>query len=305
MKTFEESIKYTIRKKEHQISRLEKSHLEDPIKELNDYLANLEDDSFVGENFNYLSSWYHYNFIYHFLSYKNLDFSYVAKSTYFAMECNIYNLFIAELVPTYNSATSLTQSIKHLAQMLYLGHKERAVAYGNLLLKMLYGKQYDGGLVFPTHPWFMLELFCRWQGKELEQIGTRYPDDLGIYQKALDNWDTKDTDLLSDIVDDLSEFHIAQSDEDEQGGENDENGDGYDLEFTSADYFIFPVEILMWLAIRKDLGLPDYTPSPGNKLMQMDINKLPEQSIPWPTDALVEKCKAKLKADNPGVEFEL
>ena len=132
MKTFEESIKYTIRKKEHQISRLEKSHLEDPIKELNDYLANLEDDSFVGENFNYLSSWYHYNFIYHFLSYKNLDFSYVAKSTYFAMECNIYNLFIAELVPTYNSATSLTQSIKHLAQMLYLGHKERAVAYGNL-----------------------------------------------------------------------------------------------------------------------------------------------------------------------------
>jgi hypothetical protein len=305
MKTLEEAIKYTIKKKKHQLSRLENSHFNEPIDELHDYLKNIEDDTSVALNFKYLTTWYHWNFINDFISKNNLKHNILATSNYYALECNNWEYFLGKVAETYDDATSLTESIKHVAQMLYLGQKERAVQYGNLLLKMLYDKQYDGGISFPTHPWFMLELFCKWQGKELEQAGTRYPDSLGVYQQALNHWDTADTQLLSDIVDTLTTFHIAQSDEDEQGTANDENGDGYDLEFTKSNYFIFPVEILMWLAIRKDIGLPDYTPSPDNKLMQMEINQLPKTPIPEYTDELIEQCKAKLKKDNPNITFEL
>ncbi|WKX76200.1 hypothetical protein [Zobellia laminariae] len=302
MKTLEESVKYTIRKKEHQISRLENSHFNESYDSLNKFLTNEKGRGSVALRIEYLSTWYHWNFIHNFISNDKLHYNALAKSNFYALECNNWRFLLGELVETFDSAISLTTSIKHLAQMLYLGQKERAVAYGNLLLKMLYGKQYDGGMFFPTHPWFMLELFCKWQGKKLEQKGTRYPDSLGVYERALDNWNTEDIRLVSDIIDDLTKFHIAQSDEDVT---TDEHGNEFSPEFTKSNYFIFPVEILMWLSIRKDLGLPDYTPSPENKLMQMEINKLPEQSIPWPTDELVEKCKAKLKEDNPGVEFEL
>lgn len=305
MKTLEEAIKYTTKKKNHQLSRLENSHFNEPIGELNDYLVDKESRSSVALNLEYLTTWYHWNFINEFVTNSKLDYNTLTLSTYYALECNNWEYSLGKLVETYDEATSLTKSVKHLAQMLYLGQKERAVQYGNLLLKMLYGKQYDGGSPFPTHPWFMLELFCKWQGKELEQVGTRYPDSLGVYQDALNYWNTTDTKLLSDIVDVLTKFHISQSDEDEQGTAEDENGDGYDLEFTSADYFIFPVEILMWLSIRKDLGLPDYTPSPDNKLMQMEINQLPKSPIAEPKDALIEKCKAKLKQENPDIDFKL
>ncbi|MFI8605656.1 hypothetical protein ACIGCP_14420 [Cellulophaga baltica] len=111
--------------------------------------------------------------------------------------------------------------------------------------------------------------------------------------------------MLSDDIDSLTKFHIAQSDEDEQGNANDENGDGYDLEFTSADYFIFPIEILMWLAIRRDLGLPKYSASSQNKLMLMEINQLPTKKISKHEDALIEKCKNKLMQKNTDITFEL
>ncbi|WP_271782003.1 hypothetical protein [Aquimarina algiphila] len=305
MKTLEESIEYTIEKKEYQTSTSKNSHFNEPNQDLKKFLINEKGRGSVALNFGYITTWYHWNFINDFVTNSKLDYNTLTLSTYYASECNNWEYSLGKLVETYDDATSLTNSVKHLAQMLYLGQKEKSISYGNLLLKMLYGKQYDGWITFPTHPWFMLELFCKWQGKELEQAGTRYPDSLGVYQEALNHWDTTDTQLLSDIVDTLTEFHIIQSDEDEQGTVNDENGDGYDLEFTRADYFIFPVEILMWLAIRRDLDLPDYIPSPNNKLMQMKINKLPNVIIPEYKDELVEKCKAKLKKDNPNIEFEL
>ncbi|WP_165750511.1 hypothetical protein [Cellulophaga sp. Z1A5H] len=305
MKTLKESIKFTLEKKTHQISKLKNSHFIEPIEELEAYLKDIEDDSFIGENYKYISIWNHWNFINDFISKNILNYNYLAKSTYYSLESNNYDFFIGELVQTYHSAISFTKSIKHLGQMLYLGQKENAIKYGNFLLKMLYGKQYNGWIVFPTHPWFMLALFCKWQNITLDYEKLNYPDNMGVYHNALDNWNTIDTQLLSNNIDSLSKFHITQSDEDELGNANDENGDGYDLEFTSADYFIFPVEILMWLAIRRDLGLPEYKPSSANKLMQLEINQLPSATIPMYKDALIQKCKNKLMQENSDITFKL
>ncbi|WP_024480403.1 hypothetical protein [Cellulophaga baltica] len=305
MKTLEESIEYTTNKKKNQISRLENSHFHQSIEDLKLFLETGKGIGSSSLKIEYLGAWYHWNFIYKYLVDQEIKYDLLSASTYYNLECNNWCYFLGKWKENFKSATSFTKSIKHLGQMLYLGQKEDAIQYGYFLLKMLYGKQYDGWIVFPTHPWFLLELFCRWQNINLDYEKLNYPNNLGVYQSALDNWNTIDTQLLSDNIDSLTKFHIAQSDEDEQGNANDENGDGYDLEFTSADYFIFPIEILMWLAIRRDLGLPEYRASSQNKLMQMEINQLPTKKISKHEDTLIEKCKNKLMQENPDITFEL
>ncbi|WP_395344250.1 hypothetical protein PN836_005575 [Ningiella sp. W23] len=302
MQTLEDSIAYTKRKKHFQLYGSDVDLLNKRITDLSRYLKGEETLGSVALNLDRLSTYYHWSFIELSVNTNTIEMSTLAKASYIAFETNNWYEFLGKKVAKYSSAVSFNTAVKHLGQLLYLGQYDKAKQYGNLLMKMLYGKQYDGGLVYPTHPWFMLELFCRWQGKALDKKGTRYPENLGVYQTALDNWDTGDTQLLSDIVDSLTEFHIAQSDEDVT---TDEYGNEFSPEFTSSNYFIFPIEILMWLAIRKHLGLPDYIASPSNELMSMPINQLPDTPVEWVKDDLVNQCKAKLKADNPDIEFAL
>ena len=306
MKTFLESKEYTKKKKAHQTGRLEYSFVTESVDALEEYL--ITGNKIAGSTKNEIDSlgtWNHWNFINNYVAINELEYALLVKATYYHIECNNWAFFLGKWREHVDFATSFTKSIKHLGQLLYLRQTERAIQYGKLLLKMLYGKQYKGWHVFPKHPWFMMELFCKWQNIELDYDKLNYPDSLGVYENTLQHWDTTDTELLSALIDKLSDFHIKQSSEYEQETEKDENGDGYDLEFTSADYFIFPIEILIWLAIRREMGLPEYEPSPKNELMQLEINRLPEKVVPWPTDELVEKCKAKLKADNPEIDFEL
>ena len=61
----------------------------------------------------------------------------------------------------------------------------------------------------------MLEIFCKWQKIELDYSKLNYPKDMGVYIEALKCWDTTDTTLLAKIINDLTDFHIAESDENE------------------------------------------------------------------------------------------
>ncbi len=298
MKNLEEAIIYTRDKKKYQIDTSEESYLKESIADCKLFLKDSDELTDAVLGIQYLSTWYHWNFIYTFLTKHRVDYSLLSKSTVLGVESNNLESFIAKKVDTYDEAVPFTNSIKHLAQMLYLGWEDKAVDYGNLLLNMLYGKQYKGWHSSQKHPWFMLELFCKWQGIALDYAQLRNPNDMGVYQKALDNWDTEDTQLLSNIIDELTEFHIQQSDEYEH--KNKDDGD-----FTSANYFIFPIEILMWLSIRRIMGLAEYNPSPKNQLMQMEINKLPAVPFPYPKDELVEQVKEKLLKENPTLKFEL
>lgn len=300
MKSLIEATEYTKKKKEHQLIKLKKSHLEEPFEDLKLYLEGEKHLTTVSSNFNYLADWNLWQFISDFIDENKITNNHLSLSTYWAMQSNNWDFALGHISNSYKSAIPFDRSIMHLGQLLYLGWYDEAGKYGNLLLKMLYGKQYNGWIAKPLYAWFVMEIFCKWQKIELDKTKLKYPDDLGVYEEALANWDTTDQKKLNDIVDKLSTFHIAQSDEDVI---TDEDGNEFSPEFTSSDYFIFPAEILAWLAIRKTLGLPIYTGT--DEMMKLDINQLPATLIEKPQEDLVIKCKNKLIEDNPQVVFEL
>mgnify|MGYP003596826478 CR=1 FL=1 len=299
MKNLSESIEYTKEKKYHQITKLE-SHYSGSLKDLNLFLNGEKPITRVGSSFEYLSYWYLWQFNYQFTSKYQVDFSLLSQSTTFAIESNNVDFFLGKKIPAVDFAIPFTDAIKHCGQAIILGWDDEGKAYLNLLLKMLYGKQYKGWHEYTLHPWFMLELLCKWQGIELERDRLKMPKSLDVYQVALDHWDTTDESVLHDAIKQMAEYHIAESDEyvttDEYGGED-------SAQFDNADYFVFAVEIVLWLAIRQRLGLKDY--QPDNELMKLAINQLPVESVPIPKIEIIEQCKAKIQAENPTIAFEM
>lgn len=91
-------------------------------------------------------------------------------------------------------------------------------------------------------------------------------------------------------------------------------------DFPSSDYFIYPVEILLWLNIRERMGLAEYiadnellkmpinnsldplniNPVADNDLMKMPINNWHTQQVAVPVIGLVEQAKMKLQSEYPG-----
>jgi len=300
MRTFNETLKYSEKKKQHQVLKLKDSNLLESIDDLGGFLSDKKKRSTVGSRFEYISSWHIWAFLNEFFQNEKVNFDELALSTYFGVESNNWDFAVGKLSPNYDSAIPFDRSIMHLGQLLYLGWYDKAEKYGKLLLQMLYGKQYNGWVIKPLYAWFVITLFCKWQKIELDKTELKYPDQLGVYEEALANWDVIDQRQLNDIVEKLSAFHIAQSDEDVV---TDEDGNEFSPEFTSSDYFIFPAEILAWLAIRKTVGLSGYN---GNdELMKLEINQLPSAVIEKPKNELVDKCKRKLLEDNPGLQFEM
>lgn len=298
MNRIQKLVDYTQSKKEYQL-RDEKYFYLDPIEDINKFINNDSSVAGVGLAFDFLSSWYHYSYIFSFVS-KHVGNIVTEKqplsmSTYIAIEANNLYFFLGKKVEKYRRSIPFHKSIKHMAQALLLGWDDLGINYGNLLLHMLYGKQYQGWHPAYLHPWFMLEIFCKWQKIELDYSQLNYPEEMGIYGSVLKSWDTEDVGLLSQLVDNLCEYHIAESDEDEY---EDRTPD-----FPSSDYFLYAIEILLWLNIRERMGLPGYTP--GNELMKLPINNWHTQKTSVPHIALIEKVKEKLLEDYPGIDFEL
>ena len=299
MKTLQDSIKYTLEKKKYQLSN--KEHF---FTSSNDsivaYLKNEKSAASIALNFDFLATWDHFQFIHFFLDSHNLEYRYLAESTITEIEANNWYFFLGKKVDRFDSSIQFHEAIKHMAQALLLGWDTLAIKYGKLLITMLYGKQYKGWHPIYKHPWFMLEIFCKWQNIKLDYSKLQYPENMEVYKEVIDNWDTESISLLSTLVNKLVDFHIAQSDEyvttDEYG--NEESSD-----FSSSDYFIYAVEILLWLNIRSRMGLPEYTPN--NELMKLSINNWRTIKSEVPVIGLIDNAKAKLLKDYQGFEFEI
>jgi len=299
MRTLQDSIKYTLEKKEYQLSKKEHffTNSNDSIAA---YLKNEKSPASIAVDFDFLAAWSHFQFIYLFIDSHNLEYRYLAESTKAEIEANNWYFFLGKKVDRFNSSIQFHIAIKHMAQALLLGWDSLAIEYGNLLIKMLYGKQYKGWHPVYKHPWFMLEIFCKWQKIQLDYTKLHYPENMGVYQEAINNWDTQSSGLLSSMVNKLIDFHIAQSDE---YVTTDEYGNEASSDFSSSDYFIYAIEILFWLNIRYRMGLPDYTSH--NELILLPINNWHTYKIEIPKIELIEKAKAKLLVDYPGIEFEI
>lgn len=285
---------YTKKKKQFQIERL-KSHYNDSQKDIEAFLKAQKGRSAVGLKFYRISNWNHWNFIDTYLKTQQISQEYLKESTIYAIEANNWDFFIGKEVDNYAEAIPFEKAIKHLAQAFLLGWDKLALQYANLLLKMLYGKQYKGGHPAYLHPWFMLEIFCKWQKITLNYDQLNAPKDMRVYNEALANWDTQDKDLLQKMVQKLVDFHIAQSDEDEYENQT--------PDFPSSDYFIYPIEILFWMNIRSRLNLIDY--ESDNDLMRLPINDYHMQYTDVPAIDLIEKAKQKLIQDYPNIGFEI
>lgn len=297
MQTIQMLADNTRSKKKYQLEKKADFYTE-PLRDIEKYINNEESVAGIGMAFDFLSSWFHYNYIYTFLSddvgIAN-DSSLLAKSTLLGIEANNWYFFLGKNHEKYHRAILFDYAIKHLAQSLLLGWDSLAVRYGHLLIEMLYGKQYQGGHSAYKHPWFMLELFCKWQRIKLDYSRLNYPKDMNLYAKALQNWDTNDEVVLSNLVNDLAEFHISASDESEKANNI--------PDFPSSDYFIYPVEILLWLNIRNRMGLAEY--AGDNALINLSVNNWHTQEVEIPTIELVNQAKAKLRTEYPDTEFYL
>ena len=294
MDKFKKLKLYALKKKTHQIDK-HNGHYTNSMRDIQNFIEGVKGRSIIGLKFERISTWLHWEFMFNFLNNEKIDSHGLDLSTIFALESVNWDYFLGKDVEKYNESIQFHKAIKHMAQALLLGWDELAVKYGHLLIKMLYGKQYEGWHPAYKHPWFMLEIFCKWQKIELDYSKLNYPKDMGVYIEALKCWDTTDTTLLAKIINDLTDFHIAESDENEY---EDRTPD-----FPSSDYFIFPIEMLLWLNIRQRIGLPDYTPD--NELMNMPINNWHTQQTEIPRIEIIERAKQKLLQDCPEISFEL
>jgi len=299
MQNINESIDYTLEKKEYQIASLESNYSKSK-EEINDFLDKKKSAVSVTIGFEDLSIWYHWNFINYSLKRNIINYEFLSHATLYGIDSNNVRFFLGKKVETYKQSIQFDKAIKHMAQALLLGWDTLAIKYGKMLIIMLYGKQYKGWHSVYKHTWFMLEIFCKWQNIQLDYSKLYYPEDMDIYQEVLDNWDTRDERLLAKLVNNISDFHIAQSDE---YVTTDEYGNEQSADFSSSDYFIYAIEILLWLNNRCRMGLPDYIA--GNELMQLPINNWHTQKMEVPYIILIEKAKAKLLDDYPGIEFEI
>ena len=293
MRTLKELIDYTMEKKEFQV-RDEEYFYFNPVEEIRLFTIDEESDTTVGSSFDFISSWYHYNYILNFLKTRELNDKNLCVSTLYALESNNWEFFLCKKFPNYDESILFHIAIKHLAQSMILGWDSLAIKYGNMLIKMLYGKQYDGWHSAYKHPWFMLEMFCKWQNIKLDYTKLNYPHDVDIYQQVIQYWNTSDRRLLNLLINKMVSFHISQSDE----YEYEENTP----DFPSSDYFVYAIEILMWLNIRERMGFLDYIPD--NELMNLPINNWHTKKIGIPDIELIKKAKIKLLHDYPDLEFE-
>ena len=214
MDKFKKLKLYALKKKTHQIDK-HNGHYTNSMRDIQNFIEGVKGRSIIGLKFERISTWLHWEFMFNFLNNEKIDSHGLELSTIFALESVNWDYFLGKDVEKYNESIQFHKAIKHMAQALLLGWDELAVKYGHLLIKMLYGKQYEGWHPAYKHPWFMLEIFCKWQKIELDYSKLNYPKDMGVYIEALKCWDTTDTTLLAKIINDLTDFHIAESDENE------------------------------------------------------------------------------------------
>jgi hypothetical protein len=246
----------------------------------------------IANRFETLGNWYVSNFVYASLHSGNQSDYAVQLAT------NSYQILALKraLSKQYsNNPPSLmfNYSAYYLANIVIAKWYKEAEAMVLFLNQALETKTLNGGLDFKMTAWFILEIVNKGFNVDYDYSKFNYPGDMGIYRKALDNWNTNDLNLLDEIVSDLCEFHLSQA---SYGSLSDSAGkmDPMFIQFSNTSWFVYAFEILAWLAMREQQGLrnPDAFTHP---LMNMPLNQLTEDSIKLPEDELFNKIMCKIQ----------
>lgn len=95
MKIIKTLVDYTKSKKKHQLEKKDYFYIE-PIKDIEEYIRNEKSVAGIGLALDFISSWFHYNYIYSFLTTTDsatTDLSSLAKSTLLGIEANNWDFF--------------------------------------------------------------------------------------------------------------------------------------------------------------------------------------------------------------------
>lgn len=262
------------------------------ITEINEELKSEKLRKSIRLQFEYLDNWYCNNFVYELLT--------TNYTTYKVDACanGYHNLIIsnklADLYLNNPPKPAFDKVVYWLASCLSQKWYKESEILIEIINKALDSKFLDGGWDIKTASWFILVIANNGFQKSVDFSGFNYPEHMGVYQKALDNWDTENLTLLDDIVSSLCEFHLNEA----------SNGDLSDVaaksdpmffQFSSTRWFVYAFEILAWLSVREKRSLrnPEKFSHP---LMNIELNKLAKESASMPINELFEEVMDKLNS---------
>jgi hypothetical protein len=262
-----------------------KNNLQDNLKEINVELEEIRIQRSIVNNFKSLNNWYSNCFVYELLEDNNTKYKTDACSTGYHV-ITLYNEFLPQY-PNNPRGPAFEDTGYYLANCI----SEKWYQESEMLLKIinngLDSGLLKGGLDFKPSAWFIVEMANKGYNIVIDYSKFNYPKSMGVYQEALNNWNTTDLVLLDTIVTKLCDYHL----------ENATYGDGEntaDIQFDNSARFVYAYEILTWLSIREMIGLknPEKFSHP---LMDLALNKLPTVITPMPKNELFERVLEKLK----------
>jgi hypothetical protein len=235
---------------------------------------------------NLLDAWYSNNFVYELLTKEITALKADAAS-------NGYNiLLMAEAFAQQYPGNPPKLPFEKIAFWLANCISEKWYKEGEILIKIidkgLETKFLDGGFEIKLTAWFIIEMVNKGYNISIDYSKYNYPENMGVYQEALDNWNTSDLNLVDSIVTKLCDYHLQQA----------AYGDGENtmhIQFNNDVEFVYAYEILTWLSIREKIGLKN-PETFTHSLMGLELNKLPAQIISMPKNELFEKIFLKLKS---------
>ena len=157
------------------------------------------------------------------------------------------------------------QVLSWYGNLLLAGWQVEADEIMNLVLASKIGSPgiiLDGGSTLDTFVFFLMELYCLWQGKTFRRGDFRHTaiyrkefgdDVVFIYDPMLENWSTTDSKLLDNLVTQMCDYHVSRTVEQPKGIPKDEE-DYYEFNRNAA-HQLYPFEVLVWLKIRELAGL--------------------------------------------------
>ena len=235
-------------------------------------------------SFDLLNTWYSNNFVFGLLT--NGDITFRPLMTMNGYYTIVIVNKLAELYPNNPPKISFDRYLYWLSNCIIEGWNEEGEQLTKIINFHLNTNLLKGGVSYKPTAWYLLTLVNIFFNIKINYEAFNYPEDFGIYKQVLSNWNTTNLDLVDQLVSEMCDYHIEQSNPKDQ-----ENL--LEIQFSLTCEYVYAFEILCWLNIRKMSRLENPNKF-SHPLMNLNLNKLPEPLLQMPKDRLAEKVLQKL-----------
>lgn len=230
------------------------------MRRIEEVLRNESTPLFATDVFRSLARWYLDNCQYQILTIKDMQ----TAHDYYALGAVYAYLAVAGTAQVFKGKCSessywVDTVFQHISRSLIAGWEAEYVQMNEWAIESIdYGRYstkgggYDilfigNGTEMCPVMWFLLDLYCAAYGRGYSKENADYPEDMAPYDQVLRQWDTEDETEVDRLVYILSEHHLDQTRSARSNSEY--------YAFEDPDTWLYPYEILSWLAIRENKGL--------------------------------------------------